>query len=197
MMKKLFYILTASIAFTGCSNDDVYIQQVQEEIENRIKYLQYNEQSPFQQFDLDFKKPEYFAIDPSYRVNAKVLRIEERSYLTIGSSDGSQQRYLKYAWLHFTIKGVESQLLVLKPVGLGSTNVFFLAFADATSGQSTYGAGRYLDISIGKSDKVVLDFNLAYNPYCAYVPEYSCPFPPPDNLLNVAIEAGEKDFKKE
>ena len=185
------------ILFTGCGDDNAYQAKVQDEIDNRIKYLQYNDQSPFQQFDIPFEKPSYFPIDPSYRVNAQVERFTDREYMTIGSSDGSQQRYLKYAWLTFTLQNVPCRLLVLKPVGMGATNIFFLAFADETSGQTTYGAGRYLDITIGKSDKLVLDFNLAYNPYCAYVPEYSCPFPPSENVLNIAIEAGEKDFKKE
>ncbi|MFT4738047.1 MAG: hypothetical protein ACI92W_002165, partial [Paraglaciecola sp.] len=75
-------------------------------------------------------------------------------------------------------------------------NVFYLAFADVTSGSSTYGGGRYIDVTIGKSDKVVLDFNLAYNPYCAYAPDFSCPLPPRENILSLSIMAGEKDFIK-
>ncbi|MEM7297260.1 MAG: DUF1684 domain-containing protein, partial [Bacteroidota bacterium] len=68
-------------------------------------------------------------------------------------------------------------------------------FGDETSGETTYGAGRYLDLEIGKSDQVVIDFNKAYNPYCAYFPDFTCPLPPRENLLTVVIEAGEKDYQ--
>jgi uncharacterized protein len=71
----------------------------------------------------------------------------------------------------------------------------FLAFGDATSAKETYGAGRYLDITkTPGATTIILDFNKAYNPYCAYNETYSCPLPPPENLLNVAIRAGEKSY---
>jgi hypothetical protein len=73
-------------------------------------------------------------------------------------------------------------------------NKLFIPFADETSANQTYGAGRYLEADKPNGNIVALDFNLAYNPYCAYSEEYSCPFPPPENLLSVAIEAGEKKY---
>ena len=180
----------------GCQDESAYQNQVQQEINNRLKYLQYNDESPFQQFEIPYRQPDYFPVDINYRVTARIERLKERAYQSISTSDGKSQRYLEYARLHFHLNGADHQLLVLKPVGMGSSSVFFLAFADDTSGQTTYGGGRYLDINIGKSDKLVLDFNLSYNPYCAYVPEYSCPLPPADNIMNTSVLAGEKDFKK-
>ena len=71
----------------------------------------------------------------------------------------------------------------------------FLAFADETSAVDTYGAGRYLDVKkVPGSNTIVLDFNQAYNPYCAYVDKFSCPLPLPENLLKLAIRAGEKIY---
>ncbi|MFT4785635.1 MAG: hypothetical protein ACI8QD_000294 [Cyclobacteriaceae bacterium] len=192
----LILLLIASIVMFSSKEDGSYRRIIEEEIANRLNYLEFSDESPFNVFGMDFKAPEYFQIDPSYRVNARVERIEERAYMTIGTSDGEEQRYLKFAWLTFNLNGTSSKLLVLKPVGLGSANVFYLAFADVTSGSSTYGGGRYIDVTIGKSDKVVLDFNLAYNPYCAYAPDFSCPLPPRENILSLSIMAGEKDFIK-
>jgi uncharacterized protein (DUF1684 family) len=71
---------------------------------------------------------------------------------------------------------------------------YFLPFRDATSGKASYGAGRYLDIEPNSDGTVTIDFNLAYNPFCAYNDAYSCPLPPTENWLQVPIEAGEKDF---
>jgi len=82
-------------------------------------------------------------------------------------------------------------------VGFGADKTLFCGFADDTSGKGSYGGGRYLDVTIGKSNKTSLDFNLAYNPYCAYIDEYICPLPPPENILAIAIEAGERVYKIE
>ena len=189
-------ILLLFLQLAGCQDDSAYQAQIQKEIDNRIKFLRYNDESPFKLFNVPYQSPEYYAINPDYRVNAKVERINTRSYQVLGTSDGKTQRYIEYAWLHFNLNDDKHKLLVLKPLGIGNAGIFYLAFADNTSGDMTYGGGRYLDITIGKSDKIVLDFNLAYNPYCAYVSEFSCPLPPSENLLNTAILAGEKDFKK-
>ena len=71
---------------------------------------------------------------------------------------------------------------------------YFLPFRDATSGKETYGAGRYLDVPRGENGQVVVDFNYAYSPYCAYGDAYSCALPPRENWLTVPIEAGEMDL---
>ncbi len=173
---------------------DAYLAEVRAEIESRKTYLKTAEESPFNQFNAAYKDPQYFEIDPSYRVNARVERLEKRTLVQLGNSAGEKQTYQKFAWLTFQLQNTPQKLLVLKPYGLGSVDLYFLAFSDATSGATTYGGGRYLDIEIGKSNKVVLDFNLAYNPYCAYVDDFVCPLPPPENILDVSIEAGEKSF---
>ncbi len=181
-------IIVMSIGF----GDQAYEDQVLEEIEERRSFLKNSAESPFRQFDEPYVEPQYFEIDPKYRVNARVERLKDRSMVQLADSDGDTAPYTKYAWLHFSLEGQRLKLLVLKPVGYGDADYYFCAFADETSAVETYGAGRYLDIEIGKSDKTVLDFNLAYNPYCAYVDGYTCPLPPRENLLAVAIRAGEK-----
>ncbi len=202
-MRKLLWVSIPAaivIMYFSLSNDstnDEYIAAIEEQIDARKRFLEFSDQSPFKQYDKEYKEPSYFPIDDAYRVDAKVQRIEKREVIIIQNSEGKDESYLKYAWLSFSLKGQSLKLLVLKPIGFASVDILFCGFADETSGITTYGGGRYLDIKLGKSNRVTLDFNLAYNPYCAYVDGYTCPLPPAENILPVGIEAGEKDFSRD
>ena len=96
--------------------------------------------------------------------------------------------------LHFTLNGTDEQLTVFQNIDLSRLedyrNYLFVPFTDLTNGEQTYGGGRYLDLEGPLGDTVELDFNRAYNPYCAYGGRYSCPIPPQENHLEVSVEAG-------
>lgn len=176
-------------------NDQAYRQDVADVRGERIRYLKNAKESPFQQFDVKFLPVEFYPIDARYKVRANLNRIQSPTRMTVQNSDGTTSSYSRFAYAEFKLEGQPLKLLILKPAGFGSLpNTYFTAFADDTSGKTSYGGGRYLDLEIGKSDNIVIDFNLAYNPYCAYVTEYSCPLPPAENILPLAIEAGEKDY---
>ena len=200
-MKKLAYflfpiiVIIVAYTFFRTGSDKEYIQLIEKEREERIRFLRASEASPFRLHDIEFAEPEYFPISSEYKVNGRLERIKNGEHIRINNSDGSTTSYRRFAYAHFTLKGNPYRLLILKPVGTGALNQYFTGFADNTSGNTTYGGGRYLDLEIGKSDKVIIDFNLAYNPYCAYVSEYQCPFPPKENILPIRIEAGEKDYQ--
>ncbi len=121
---------------------------------------------------------------------------------TIPTVDGKQKEYFKYGILSFKIKGEKLQLYVYQSLALMRIpkykNYLFIPFKDFTSGKETYGGGRYLDIEMTdiQTDVVILDFNKAYNPYCAFGDGFSCPVPPKENHLKSQIKAGEKNFKK-
>ena len=108
--------------------------------------------------------------------------------------------YVKYGELHFEIDGISCQLNVYQNVEFskkpGYKNSLFLPFTDYTSGVESYGGGRYIDLEIQKGNNWTIDFNQAYNPYCAYNEKYSCPIVPEENDLKVEIKAGVKAFKK-
>jgi uncharacterized protein len=110
------------------------------------------------------------------------------SEVVIPTSDGSERRYRRAATVRFTVEEQPAELVLLTSE---DQHGFFLPFRDATSGKDTYGAGRYLEVEAPSDGRVHIDFNLAYNPYCAYNPAYSCPLPPPENWLQVPIYAGE------
>ncbi len=110
--------------------------------------------------------------------------------IKIHTSDGQERTYRRDALVSFEVGG-ETVTLTMYTTGQPG---FFIPFRDGTSGKASYGAGRYLDIEANGDGTVTLDFNLAYNPYCAYSDSYSCPMPPHENWLTIPIEAGEKDW---
>ncbi len=116
----------------------------------------------------------------------------EPTPVEIGTSDGHVRTYYRAAKLSFNIEGEPVELTALRSPGHPG---LFLPFRDATSGSESYGAGRYLDLEDPVDGKLHVDFNLAYNPYCAYSDDYSCALPPHENWLTVPIRAGERSFK--
>lgn len=180
----------------GGPNDAEYITTIQKERRDKETYLKSGEGSPFVKDSLPFTGLQYFPIDPKYRIKAKLKNIDKKKVVLLSTSDGKEQNYLEYAFAEFSLDGKENRLLILELMETGpNRGKLFLAFADETSGQETYGAGRYLDLKkVPAASTVILDFNLAYNPYCAYNDSYSCPFPPKENLLKVPILAGEKNY---
>ena len=170
-------------------NPETYRQQVMAERKKKDEFFRTNAESPIVEKGA-FTGLSYFAPDPAYRVVARLEPFADRTQkLVVRMSDGSQEVYDKFAHAVFSLNGETGRLLVVR---LGDT--YSILFRDATSGHETYGGGRYLEIDPAhlSENGAVLDFNAAYNPYCAYNPTYACPLPPPENTLPVAIRAGER-----
>ena len=111
------------------------------------------------------------------------------------TSKGTEQAYMKHGTFTFQLQGMTLRLAVYKSAEDPFARSLFIPFSDETSGAETYNAGRYLDLEEQGGDDYQLDFNLAYNPYCAYNDQYTCPIPPRENKLPVKILAGEKNYK--
>jgi uncharacterized protein (DUF1684 family) len=141
----------------------------------------------------------YFPPDPVLRVIAAVERVEGGRALRMQTSDGRERDYERAAVLRFTVDGQEQRLTAYRTPDGDEDEPYFIPFRDAQAGKETYGAGRYLEVRAphshgGEPRQVTLDFNLAYNPYCAYNEAYSCPIPPAENTLPIAIRAGEMTY---
>ena len=196
-MKKMFFGIIAStavfIAYLSFSDTSLagYEKMIRDSRMKRENYLEKSSDSPFVLAEKKMKELSYFEIDPKYKISANVEKIETRQFVTLSSSNGTTQRHLRYAYLDFKIDGKSIRLVVLKPMFAPS---YFLAFRDKTSGQSTYSGGRYLEINDLRSDQVTLDFNLAYNPFCAYDKNFVCPLPLAENEIDLKIEAGEMNY---
>lgn len=135
----------------------------------------------------------YFQIDPEYRVPA-VLRVAPppRPVSEIPTSSGSRQAMELLGTLEFTLKGRPMKLAALSEVGAAQKDRLFVPFTDLTTGTETYPGGRYIDLDATATGIYDLDFNRAYHPYCYYDARFDCPYPPPQNRLDVPIRAGER-----
>ena len=133
----------------------------------------------------------YYPVDMSYTVPAALRLAEKRPVFEMPTSTGTLRKYQQVGAIEFVLQGQPMTLGAFVEDGQALTQLF-VPFADLTTGEETYPAGRYLDLHPTASGLYTLDFNRAYNPYCAYNSKYECPFPPPSNRLKVAIRAGEK-----
>lgn len=136
----------------------------------------------------------YYPVDPELRFSVRLQRYEVAAPVRMGTNTGEIRDALHYGRFEFRAAGRDCRLEVYRFEEAGAPSLF-IPFRDATSGGETYGAGRYLDLAENTSGTYDLDFNRAYNPYCAYNPEYSCPLPPAENTLAVPIRAGEKKYR--
>jgi uncharacterized protein (DUF1684 family) len=140
---------------------------------------------------------DYFDPDPTFRVEATVHLADEDddSVYVMDTTTGGEQRYLKVAELTFELDGETYALGGYRQSG-EERETLFVPFRDKTTGQQTYGAGRYMELEaegeLEDGDAIPIDFNLAYNPFCAFNDAYACPLPPAENWLEALVEAGEK-----
>lgn len=140
----------------------------------------------------DFQGLRYFPENPALRFELPLEKYSEPERIQMQTSTGSAQDYLKVGRVVFQVGGQHAELQVYESVD--HPGAYFIPFIDATSPEESYGAGRYLEPEETHAGEIVLDLNLAYNPYCAYNDRWSCPIPPAENRLRVRIEAGEKKF---
>lgn len=150
------------------------------------------------------KAMSFFEPDLKYKVKCKFTRVMDAKPFEMATYSGTTILYAKYGTIDFSIDGKNYQLSLYKSPTLARMPQYreylFIPFKDLTNGETSYGGGRYLDIKISeienKTNILTLDFNKAYNPFCAYNDGYHCPIPPTENHLEVPILAGEMDFVK-
>lgn len=137
----------------------------------------------------EFQGQEHYPIDPKWRVVAKLERYEPPKAVDLGYEDGSSLQYPSPGAAIFEVDGVQCRV---DPVLDGERPRLYLVFWDPTARDTTYGAGRFLYAPLPEGDRVLLDFNQAFSPPCAFTPYAACPLAPPQNRLAVRVEAGEK-----
>ena len=169
-----------------------YIDTLEFERTQKDRYLRTDAYSPIED-RMNFEGLDYYPPNLDYRYTLSLNPVEKEEEITFQTSTGDEQIYFKVGTIDFEVDGEPAQLAVYKSADYDD---LFLPFRDATSGSETYGAGRYLEPQELGSGDLLVDFNLAYNPFCAYSESYSCPMPPFENHLKVAIRAGEKAYTK-
>jgi len=152
-------------------------------------------------FRKDFETLDFFEPDTNYVVVAKFKRTPDAVPFKLATTTGRKTEEVLYGIAHFELNGKTHQLEIYQSLDLMDQEAYkdylFLPFLDNTNGEETYGGGRYIDLTIpDKDDQIVINFNKAYNPYCAYNKKYSCPLVPRQNYVETKVMAGVKAFKK-
>jgi uncharacterized protein (DUF1684 family) len=171
------------------------LKTVYEWQKNKNAYFQDPNTSPLRPKEKKkFNGLDFFTPDSKYQVNAFFRESVTKDTIQMKTNTGSVTSEIRYGNLFFELNNRQYVLPVYREVGAEEDYVF-LPFTDLTNGDLTYGGGRYLDFTFPLKETVLIDFNKAYNPYCAYNPKYSCPLVPSVNHLDIAIIAGEKSFE--
>ena len=197
-MKKLFSVLLISCFFVSNAQDTT--TETSKEFQDNLNFdYADKEKSPLMDADLkSFKSLDFFPISEKYSVEATFVRTKKEKVFKMKTSTERLPEYVKYGELSFAIDGIACKLNVYQSIDLmkrpGFEDYLFLPFSDLTSGKESYIGGRYVDLRVQDGKHWKIDFNKAYNPYCAYNHKYSCPIVPLENDLSVEILAGVKKF---
>ncbi len=199
-MKKIIIgalvLLSSALLYWFLTNKEdpqAYKNQLTIHRHERAEFFRYASESPFLIKRVDFSYLDYYPANLNLRFNAEYIKAEKQDTIKLATSEGTIDKFLVVGTANFTWQKTNNALLILASTKRNEPTLF-VPFLDKTSGETTYGGGRYLDVQPPNKGELYLDFNKAYNPYCAYMEGYTCPFPPKENRLNIAIEAGEKSF---
>ena len=173
-------------------------ERVRAEREQKDTFFALHPQSPIPvEARSHFEGLAYFPPDPGYRFEFPLHEHKDTEVITVEDTAGNMREMVRWGEFRFTVGGKQCKLQAYRMDV--SEERLFIPFRDTTSGQETYGAGRYLDLEgdqyFAGEGKWLLDFNRAYNPWCAYSQDYVCPFVPPENWLEVPIRAGERSYQ--
>lgn len=185
---------------TADKEAEKYLQDVEAKRRWKNEQFRHSGNSPLTpEQRMKFRELNYFPVDIAYRVEATFVDTKDPVRFKIRTSTGEERLYAKIGELRFGLGWGRYSLMAYQAVEMsdqGRERDLFVPFTDKTTAGQSYGGGRYLEVHVPqKGGTVVLDFNLAYNPYCAYNLNYSCPIPPRENHLPIKILAGEKIFK--
>ncbi len=204
-MQKFILLILFVISTAACSQKkEIYTDHTAQ-----IKGFQYKINSEFSDKEhtplttddfITFKSLDFFPIDSVYNIKAKFELENTPKTFAMPTTTDRLAMYKNYGKATFTLEGKKLILHIYQNQELIKKdeykNHLFIPFTDKTNGNETYGGGRFIDLEIPEGDTIIIDFNKAYNPYCAYNIKYSCPIPPKENYLDAAIKSGVKAYKK-
>lgn len=191
---SLFFLLSCAQKQPSKLGETEFQREINSEYKDASK-------SPLKEKDMkNFKGLEFFKFDSTYVVTANFTRALDEKPFKMKTTTDRLPEYIKYGEISFNLKGKPYTLNVYQNQDLknkeGYEDYLFLPFLDDTNGDESYGGGRYIDLRMPEGDTLLVDFNSAYNPYCAYNEKYSCPIVPRENYMETDVNAGVKVFKK-
>ncbi len=197
-----FIIITILFVFSSCGKkytpeQEKYITGIEKFRNEKNEEMKNDPSSPFNQDkNAQFKPLKYFDVNPDFVFKSKLYRYDKSDTVIIFGTKGEQRKIVRFGYVLINYKNKQYKLNVYKGSAQNGSVYYTIWFTDKTTGEETYGVGRYLDFDLNQDTSYVytIDFNLAYNPYCAYSAKYSCAIPSREDHLDLAVDAGEKNF---
>ncbi len=194
-------LLLFAFLVSGCNKytpeQEEYIKRIEAlRKQKNLSFLQ-DPQSPFNQDPKAVFHPlNYYDVNPEFVFKSKLIEYEHKDTVTIFGTKGEERKAVRYGYLPFTYKGKQYKLNVYENDEGNGQKYYAIWFTDRTTNKETYGVGRYLKFSLNSdpNHEYIIDFNLAFNPFCAYSANYTCAIPTKEDYIDLAIEAGEKKF---
>lgn len=207
--KKLIFILAVMVLILAVlflatkkhsytPEEEKYIKQIEEKRTEKDASMKNDSDSPFnKKGKVEFHSLKYFDVDPQFVFHSKLVENEVKDSITTQGTKGDIRKGVRWGYVTFNYRNRDYKINVyqMKSASTGET-YFAIWFTDKTTNDETYGVGRYLDFEKSDDPEHIyqIDFNLAYNPYCAYTSNYSCTVPLKEDFINIEIKAGEKKF---
>ncbi len=199
--KKLLLFVAVTIFIFGCNNytpeEQAYITQVEKYREKKDSLMEHSPTSPFNyKGKVEFHPLNYYDVDPGFVFKSKLVEYDVKDTLTIFGTKGEERTAIRFGYLPFTKDKINYKLNIYKNIDKTGDVYFSTWFTDKTTNEETYGVGRYLEFDLKDNPDFIytIDFNLAFNPYCAYSSDYSCAIPSKKDFINLEITAGEKKY---
>lgn len=174
-----------------------YITSIDKQRIEKDDYMKNNPRSPFNyKGKVKFHPLKYFNVNPNFVFKGKLTEYTAKDTLSIFGTKGEERKVIRYGFINFEYEKKSYRINVYKGTTKSGNEYFSIWFTDKTTNEQSYGVGRYLDFDLNSDKEFIytIDFNLAYNPYCAYSADYTCSIPTKDDYLDLSIEAGEKKF---
>jgi uncharacterized protein len=199
---KYFPAFIISLILISCGknyspDEEKYIEQVKLSRAEKNDYMKNNPNSPFNQDEkAEFSPLKYYEINPEFVFKSKLIEYSPKDTIIIAGTQGEERKVIKYGYVDLNYQNKLYKINIYKGVSRGGEEYYSIWFTDKTTGEDTYGVGRYLDFELHpeKDFEYTIDFNLAYNPYCAYSAKFSCAIPTKEDYIDLSVEAGEKNF---
>jgi len=207
MIKQYLILLIAGLIFVSCSNketvellDKKYLSKLQQQRENKDWEMQYDSYSPFRVDSLaKFEPLKYHPPTSEFIFKSKLFKNAKQDTIKITGTRGEQRIAFIEGYVLLNYKGKDYKLNIYKSFDRSGKAYHSIWFTDKTTGKETYSVGRYLDFELNTDPEFIyeIDFNNAYNPYCAYSDLFTCPIPTKEDYIDFEIKAGEKNFHSE
>lgn len=198
----ILMLLPTLLFFISCGENyspaqKAYMASIEKHRHEKDDYMKNDPQSPFNfKGKVEFHPLKYFDIDPDFVFKSKLFEFPVKDTVIVFGTKGEERKVIRYGFVNFEYEKKNYRLNVYKGSTKSGDEYFSIWFTDLTTGEESYGVGRYLDFELNPDKEFVytIDFNLAYNPYCSYTPDYTCAIPTKEDFINLKVEAGEKKF---